>query len=418
MDPHVLYTAMLLGILILGASMLSVELRLSIAIIEIALGVFAGNALHLHTSEWLDFLAGFGSFVLTFLAGAEVDPGLMRAKLKESVLLGGLSFLLPFGATLLVAYFGLGWDLRAAEIAATAMSTTSLAVVYAVLVETGLTNTEIGKLIMAATFVTDFGTALALSILFIKPTIWMLPFIGVSAALIVAMRKLEPWFFRRYGNRVIEPELKGAFATLLVMMYLGAKAQSHAVLPAFLLGLALSRIFQRRRVEQQRFRVVAFAFLTPFFFLKGGMNVSLSAVWANIGLVGVFLGVKLAGKFAGVFPLARRYMPEHANYTTLLMSTGLTFGTISALYGLQAGIIDQAQFSVLVTVVVLSAIVPTAIAQRVFQPEVKELNVQAPPKEEGSLGAGEPSPTAPRGPVVEFPQLGTSGTGAERPPFE
>ena len=56
--------------------------------------------------------------------------------------------------------------------------------------------------------------------------------------------------------------------------------------------------------------------------------------------------------------------------TTLLMSTGLTFGTISALYGLNAGIIDRTQFSLLVTVVVLSAIVPTVIAQRWFSPDV------------------------------------------------
>jgi Kef-type K+ transport system membrane component KefB len=79
-----------------------------------------------------------------------------------------------------------------------------------------------------------------------------------------------------------------------------------------------------------------------------------------------FLAVKLACKFVGVYPLARRYLREHAVYTTLLMSTGLTFGTISATYGLNAGIIDRAQFSVLVSVVVLTAVVPTAIAQRFF----------------------------------------------------
>ncbi len=375
---HVLSVAMPLGILILVASMVSIELSLSIAIIEIALGVFAGNALHLHTSEWLDFLATFGSIVLTFLAGAEVDPDLMRAKLKESALIGGLSFLIPFGATLAVTYFLVGWDLRASEIAACAMSTTSLAVVYAVLVETGLTNTEIGKLIMAATFFTDFGTAAALTILFIKPTVWMIPFVGVSALIIVGMRFLEPWFFRRYGSRVIEPELKGAFAALLVMMFFGTKSQSHAVLPAFLLGLALAKTFERHREEQQRFRVVAFAFLTPFFFLKSGMNVSLGAVWANLGLLSVFLVTKFVGKFVGVFPVARRYVREHANFLTLLMSTGLTFGTISSLYGLQAGIIDQAQFSVLVTVVVLTAIVPTAIAQRFFQPAVTPVGPRSP----------------------------------------
>jgi Kef-type K+ transport system membrane component KefB len=223
---------------------------------------------------------------------------------------------------------------------------------------------------MAATFFTDLWTVVALSVLFIKPTVWILPFAGVSVALIVGMRVLEPWFFRRYGNRVIEPELKGAFAALLILMYFGAKAQSQAVLPAFLLGLALARTFERHRLEQQRFRVVAFAFLTPFFFLKGGMNVSLSAVWANLGLVGVFLATKLVAKLAGVYPVARRYAPEHANFLTLLMSTGLTFGTISALYGLQAGIVTGGQFSVLVTVVVLTAVAPTVVAQRFFQPNM------------------------------------------------
>jgi Kef-type K+ transport system membrane component KefB len=332
-----LYAAMVLGIVVLAASMVSVELGLSVAVVEIVLGIAAGNLLHLQAPDWLSFLASFGSIVLTFLAGTEVDPSLMRAKLKQSVLLGGLSFLLPFAATLLVARYALGWDWRAAEIAGAAMSTTSLAVVYAVLVETGLNQTEIGKAIMAATFVTDIGTATALTVLFIKPTWWMAPFVAVSVALIASMPRLERWFFVRYGDRVIEPELKGAFAALLLLMWLGDRAQSHAVLPAFLLGLVLARSLQRHQVQAQRFRVVAFALLTPFFFLRSGMNVSLPAVWANLGLLGVFLLVKVTGKFVGVYPLARRYMREHATYTTLLMSTGLTFGTISATFGLTGG---------------------------------------------------------------------------------
>ena len=366
-----LYVAMVLGIVVLVASMVSVELGLSVAVVEIVLGIAAGNLLHLQAPDWLAFLASFGSIVLTFLAGTEVDPGLMRAKLGQSVLLGGLSFVVPFAATLLVARYALGWDWRAAEIAGAAMSTTSLAVVYAVLVETGLNQTGIGKAIMAATFVTDIGTATALTVLFIKPTWWMVPFVGVSVVLVALMPRLERWFFDRYGDRVIEPELKGAFAALLLLMWLGDRAQSHAVLPAFLLGLMLARTLQRHQVQAQRFRVVAFAMLTPFFFLRSGMNVSLGAVWANLGLLGVFLLVKVMGKFVGVYPLARRYMREHATYTTLLMSTGLTFGTISATFGLSAGIIDRAQFSVLVSVVVLTAVVPTAVAQRIFAPRTE-----------------------------------------------
>jgi Kef-type K+ transport system membrane component KefB len=227
----------------------------------------------------------------------------------------------------------------------------------------------IGKRLMSATFVTDFGTAAALSILFVKPSVWIVPFVLVSLVLIVGVPRLAPWFFRNFGNRVIEPEIKLVFACLFLLLWLGDRAHSHAVLPAFVLGLVLSSHYVQHRKEQERLRVVAFAFLTPFFFLRGGMNISLSALWANLGALALLFGAKMIPKLAGVYPLARRYAAPHGAFTTLLMSTGLTFGTISSLYGLQAGIIDETQFSLLVAVVVLSAILPTAIAQRFFQPD-------------------------------------------------
>ena len=363
-----LLIAVIAGLLILFASVASVELGISVALIEISLGVIAGNFLGLSSPPWMDFLASFGSIFLTFLAGAEVDPRAMQEKLKESVLIGGVSFAAPFLGAWLFCAWVLGWSTPSAQIAGVALSTTSLAVVYAVLVETGLTLTPLGKLIMASTFVTDFGTALALALLFVRPTWWLVPFLGVSVLVIWAMVALQPWFFSRYGARVIEPEIKGAVAALLVLMFFAEKAQSHAVLPAFVLGLALARIFHEHPELTRRFRVVAFALLTPFFFLKGGMNVSLALVWANFGLLASLFGVKQVTKILGVYPLARRWVPRDAMFTTLLMSTGLTFGTISSLYGLNAGILDRAQFSVLVTTVVASAIIPTIVAQRWFSP--------------------------------------------------
>jgi Kef-type K+ transport system membrane component KefB len=154
-------------------------------------------------------------------------------------------------------------------------------------------------------------------------------------------------------------------------MVLADASNGHAVLPAFVLGLVMSRHYDEHREEQKRLRVVAFAFLTPFFFIKGGMNVSLGAVGANLGLLLVLLAAKIVPKMAFVYPLARRADRRHAAFTTLLMSTGLTFGTILSLYGLNAGIIDTTQFSLLVTVVVLSAVVPTAIAERWFLPRAE-----------------------------------------------
>jgi len=367
MDPIQLAAA--LSVLVLLASIVSVELGITVALIELALGIGAGNAFDLHSQEWLDFIASFASIVLTFLAGMEVDPSYLRRRAKASLGIGVASFAGPFVVSALVAFLVLGWSGKASLIAGTALSTTSLAVVYAVLVERELTDSRIGKLLMSATFVTDVCTATALSAIFITPNIWFPGFLLVSVGLIVLLPRVAPWFFGRYGDRVIEPEIKLVFAVLLVLMVLADLAHGHAVLPAFVLGLAMSRHFAEHREEQKRLRVVAFAFLTPFFFLKGGLNVSLGAVAANLGLLVVLLAAKMVPKVVFIFPLARRAAPREATFTTLLMSTGLTFGTISALYGLSAGIIDQTQFSLLVTVVVISAIVPTAVAERWFLPD-------------------------------------------------
>ena len=369
MDPVQL--AAVLAAAIVLASMISVELGLSVALIELALGVAVGNVFNLDPGQdWLVFVANFASIVLTFLAGAEIDPDDFRERFGTSVSIGAVSFLGPFVVAALVAYGPLGWSVKASLIAGTALSTTSLAVVYAVLVETGLNSTRIGKLTMSACFVTDMGTALALSAIFIKPNGWFPLFLVVSVVLIVALPKIAPWLFGRYGDRVIEPEIKLVFVCLFVLMVLADAAKGHAVLPAFLLGLVMARHYQQHRSEQERLRVVAFAFLTPFFFLRGGMNVSLGAVFANLGLLALLFAAKMAPKIGLILPLARKAVPENAMFMTLLMSTGLTFGTISSLYGLNAGIIDRTQFSLLVTVVVLSAIVPTAIAQRWFSPDV------------------------------------------------
>ncbi|MGN6379804.1 MAG: cation:proton antiporter [Gaiellales bacterium] len=361
--------AAVLAITILIASTISVEIGISVALIELAAGVAVGNIFTVTVPDWLSFVGTFAGVVLTFLAGAEVDVPQFRREWRASVSIGAASFAAPFVVAMCVAHWLAGWNRDQAEIGGLALSTTSLAVVYAVLVETGLNRSVTGKRIMSATFVTDILTVIGLSVLFITPNAWIIPFAAVSVLLIAGFPRISPWFFARYGDRVIEPEIKLVFAALFLLMYLGDRANSQAVLPAFVLGLAMSGHYAEHRTEQERLRVVAFAFLTPFFFMKGGLNVSLSAVGANLGVLALLALAKMAPKLGAVYPLARRHCSPDAPFTTLLMSTGLTFGTITSLYGLQAGIIDRTQFSLLITVVVLSAIVPTAIAQHLFQPQ-------------------------------------------------
>jgi Kef-type K+ transport system membrane component KefB len=380
--------AALLAVTILAASMVSIEIGLSVALIELAAGVAVGNLFTVTVPDWLSFVGTFAGVMLTFLAGAEVDVPQFRREWQASVSIGAVSFAAPFVVALGACYWLAGWNRDQAEIGGLALSTTRL-------VETGLNRSVIGKRIMSATFVTDILTVIGLSVLFITPNIWVIPFAAVSVGFIWGLPRISPWFFGRYGDRVIEPEIKLVFAALFILMYLGTKADSQAVLPAFVLGLAMSAHYAEHRKEQERLRVVAFAFLTPFFFIKGGLYVSLSAVWANLGVLALLCVAKIAPKFGGVYPLARKYTSPHAAFTTLLMSTGLTFGTITSLYGLQAGIIDRTQFSLLVTVVVLSAIIPTAIAQRFFTPTRGEIIAAADPAERGSPSPPrEPAPDA------------------------
>jgi len=147
-------------------------------------------------------------------------------------------------------------------------------------------------------------------------------------------------------------------------------------LPAYLLGLVVAGVFLRDKTLVHRMRSIAFTIFTPFYFIKAGLFVSLPALWTALGVIAVLLAVKMATKYVCVWPLSRYFFmrSREAHYTALLMSTGLTFGTISALFGLQNKIIDQNQYSVLVTVVILSAFVPTLIAQKFFQPTLRTMN--------------------------------------------
>jgi glutathione-regulated potassium-efflux system ancillary protein KefC len=143
---------------------------------------------------------------------------------------------------------------------------------------------------------------------------------------------------------------------------------------ALWLGLALvatlASIWLRIATVVRRLRTLTFGFLTPFYFIRAGSLVSLPALAAApLAFVVLLLG-KMATKVAGVYPVARASGSprQEGIYTTLLMSTGLTFGTISALFGLSHGIVDQGQYSALVAAVIGSAVVPTLIANAFFLP--------------------------------------------------
>jgi len=365
--------------LALGAAILQNWVAVSIALLEIIVGAVAGNIVDLPLTPWVNYLAGFGAILLTFLAGAEIDVNVIRRNLGATLGIGAVSFLAPYLGVLLFAHFVSDWPWPQAQIAGIAMSTTSVAVVYAVLIETGFNQSEMGKIILAACFVTDLGTVLALGIVFANYNLWLLGFGAATVVILWALPRVTPWFFARMGTRVSEPQIKFVLLILFLLGGLANAAKSEAVLPAYLIGIVLAPIFLADRELMHRVRVIAFTILTPFYFLKAGSLVRADVMVTSAGIILVYLGVKMVTKFVGILPLTYlfRFDPREGMYTTLLMSTGLTFGSISALFGLTNHIIDERQYTILLTAVIGSAVVPTLIAERWFQPKFQLLDSDA-----------------------------------------
>jgi glutathione-regulated potassium-efflux system ancillary protein KefC len=364
--------------LALVATLLAIWFRVSTALSEIVVGtaaqliivVLIGGAGLGAQTPWIGFLAGAGAIVLTFLAGAEIDPAVFRVKWKEATVVGLAGFFAPFLGSAAIAYYILHWGPMPSWLAGVALSTTSVAVVYAVMLELGFNTTEYGKVILAACFINDLGTVIALGLIFAPFTARTVVFVVVSVAVFAMLPFVTPRFFRRYGGRVSEIEAKFLLLALFCMGGLALWADSEPVLPAYIIGMVLAGTVGKDHALIRRLRTLTFGFLTPFYFLRAGSLVSVPALVAAPGTLVVLFFAKMVSKLAGVFPSVRIFgHREGADvYYTLMMSTGLTFGTISALFGLSHGVITPAQYSHLVAAVIGSAVIPTMIANAWFMP--------------------------------------------------
>jgi glutathione-regulated potassium-efflux system ancillary protein KefC len=375
---QVWFVAALWLLLALVAVLIANGLKISTALSEIvvgtvaqlAIGTLAGGEALGAKAPWITFLAGTGAIVLTFLAGAELDPNVFRAKWKESTAVGLVGFLGPFFEAAMVSHYLLGWAWRPSWLAGVALSTTSVAVVYAVMLELGFNQTTYGKAILAACFINDLGTVLALGLIFSPFTTRTLVFVFVSLAMLVILPFVTRWFFERYGGRVSELETKYLLFLLFGLGGIAIWSGSEAVLPAYIIGIVLAGSVGKDHFLIRRLRTLTFGLLTPFYFIRAGSFVSVpTLIAAPLIFVALFFA-KTVSKLVGLLPTVRAfgYSGHDGVYYSLMMSTGLTFGTISALFGLNHRIIDQGQYSHLVATVIGSAVIPTAIANARFMP--------------------------------------------------
>lgn len=364
---------LILGISILLASIISIKTGISITVVEITIGVIIGNLGFFHSESWMIYIASFGGILLTFLAGVEIDIDLMKDNFKESFTIGFLSFIIPFAAVFLATYYIIGWELNPSLLTSTALSETSIAVVYSVLTQKGLFKYKLGKLIMVATFITDICTAIALNVLFTKFNIYTVLFYVMSLLIpIIAYYKSDLFFENSlFKNKMGEIEIKYVFVLLLAFIFLGNLGGGQAILPAFILGVLISNHFKNtsKGEVKSRFKTIAFASITPIFFIIGGMNVSIPSIYSYFGIfLGLFI-LRQLSKYIGVHYPSKLFLKKDHNYVTMLMSTGLTFGLVAAVFGLNNGIINQSEYSIITGILVLSAILPTLVAEKWYFPK-------------------------------------------------
>ena len=364
--------------LALAATLLAIWFKISTALTEIVvgtvaqlvIGAFMAQGGLLGNTPWIAFLAGTGAIVLTFLAGAELDPAIFKTKWREALVIGLAGFFGPFLGCTAIAHYVLHWAIMPSWLCGVALSTTSVAVVYAVMLELGFNVTEYGKSILAACFVNDLGTVIALGLIFSPFTIKTLIFIAVSAVVFAVLPFLTPRFFRKYGGRVSELEAKYILFFLFAMGGLAVWAGSEAVLPAYIIGMVLAGTVGKDHSLIRRLRTLTFGLLTPFYFIRAGSFVSVPALIAAPMTMLILFLAKSSTKAIAVYPAVRvhKYDGKAGAYYTLMMSTGLTFGTISALFGLTHNIITPVQYSYIVGTVIASAVIPTVIANSFFLP--------------------------------------------------
>jgi len=359
-----------LMLLAVGAQLIASRFGLSAAIFEILLGLAVGQVLGLRSLEieWFSFLAVLGGIGLTFLAGTEMEVERVRKQWRSSLPLALASFLSIFVTVPLALHYLGGWSWDSSLLAGIALSETSVAIVYVVLVEGGRARTDVGSVILAACFLTNLIASVALAVLFAPPGSEVLVLILAGLLIVPLVYRYMGKVLDRFKGRPGEPEIKLVLVPLLLLAGLASVAGVAAVLPAYLLGFAMSRSLNERREAWSKVRTVFLGFMVSLFFLAAGSNVSMEALLAGAGII-IALGFgRVVLKMLFVLPTVSVSLRKDRVYIALLMSTSLTFGMVFLQFGLGQGLIDTTQFSILVGTIIIGALAPTLAAQRWFDP--------------------------------------------------
>jgi len=359
MDPSIVVAV----VLVLAAG-IALEMGFSSAIAEILAGILLGLSFsEIGDLDWVKFLGHLGLLGLMFLAGFEVDIERLRGTWRASVGIGVASLMAPLLGVFLVCRFGFGLEWQTAGLMAIGLSTTSLALVYHALKERGLLSREFGQIALSAATVVDILSMVALAVLLGNTGWGTLIFLLVVFPAIFGLPRVGKWFFRRYKGSIVEFELRFLMVVLISMGFMAEHIGGiHPALIAFAIGLVMAEVVEEHGQVEEKLRAIVFSLLAPIFFLHAGLQINLSLIGGEALLQFAILFVVAVGlKFLGTAAATQAFIGQSAGFLGLLFNYRLSFGIITATVGLEARLITEAQYSIILLVVVSSAVLPAVL---------------------------------------------------------
>jgi glutathione-regulated potassium-efflux system ancillary protein KefC len=355
-------TSLFVAIVLVVAGLLTLEFRISSAIVEVIAGVLLSLAVDVRPLGWLAFLAQWGVLGLMFMAGFEVDPRVLARRWRASLGLGIVSFGAPLAGVYGVARGWLGLSPQVAGILGIGLSTTSLALVYQFLREREALAGEDGQIVFAAAMVVDVLSMVALAVV-LGDLGWATAIAGVVAIpVFVGLPRLGHWVFARYGGSPVEFELRFLLLVLVGLGFLAEHVGIHAAIISFLAGLILSEVVQDHEALEDKLKGVVFSLLAPVFFLRAGTQIDLRGIDAGtLATTGALLVTAVGLKYAGTALAARWVVGAGGHAVGVLFNYRLTFGIISATVGYEEGLLDQRLFTAVLLIVLVSAALPMVL---------------------------------------------------------
>ena len=349
----------LVSLLIFLAGIISLEIKVSVAIMEIMAGIVAGNFFRLMSSDWIDNMSLFGLLGLMFFAGFETNVNMLKKNWRSSLTIGVSSFLAPFFLVLVSGYFLLTMEIKEALLFSIGLSTTSVALLYSIFKEKQLIDSEAQQLLLSAAMVVDITSIFALAFIFEGLTALSILLFVFCILFLAQIPRLGRWLVKRYQSDQIEFKMRFILLVLLTMVLLSKQASIHVSLFAFFVGIFFSEFMEEDKELVSKLKSLVFGLMAPIFFFKAGLYVRLiSFKWSMLPYV-LFLGiVAYLAKFLGTYYSARKFLPQKvAKFAGLIFNVRLSFGIIAATFGLESGILRQEMFLTMIFIVVGASIV-------------------------------------------------------------